>query len=128
MLTAFTTGLRFRLAVSLAAFAALCFVAPPAVMAFGHGTNTAHCLTHADVVDHGSTEAQGMKHHGDHSAPAGDHQISCCGLFCLSALTADGDVIDRIDAHPALSPSIQATFVGRVPERADRPPITPLAV
>jgi hypothetical protein len=72
MLTAFTTGLRFRLAVSLAAFAALCFVAPPAVMAFGHGTNTAHCLTPADVVDHGSTEAQGMKHHGDHSAPAGD--------------------------------------------------------
>ena len=37
MLTALTTGLRFRFAILLAAFASLCFVAPPAVLAFGHG-------------------------------------------------------------------------------------------
>ena len=91
MLTALTTGLRFRFAILLAAFAALCFVAPPAVLAFGHGDDTVGCLAHADMVDHGKVAAAtGMKHHGDHSAPAGSHQPSCCGLFCMSALVTDG--------------------------------------
>ena len=53
MLTALRTGLRFRLAISLAAFASFCFVAPPAVLAFGHGAATADCMAHADMVDHG---------------------------------------------------------------------------
>ena len=53
MLRALRTGLGFRVAMAIAVFAALCLVAPPAVMAFGHGDNTVHCLTHADAVDHG---------------------------------------------------------------------------
>ncbi|MBC8013002.1 MAG: hypothetical protein H7X74_02795, partial [Methyloceanibacter sp.] len=102
MLTALSTGLRFRLAVALAAFASLCFVAPPAVLAFGHGGNTVACLSHADMVDHGRTAARDTKHHGDHSSPAGDHQMTCCGLFCLSALAADGgDIDDPVTASAA---------------------------
>ena len=56
MLTALTTGVRFRLAIALTTFAALCFVAPPAVLAFGHGENTAQCLSHADAVNHGTAK------------------------------------------------------------------------
>src|SRR5262245_63876729 len=95
MLTALTTGLRFRLALLLAAFAAVCFVAPPTVLAFGHGSATADCMAHADVVGHGKMgTSQHSEHHGDHSAPTGNHQPSCCGLFCMSALTADVGVIE----------------------------------
>ena len=100
MLTALTTGLRFRLAILLAVFASLCFVAPPAVLAFGHGAATVDCMAHADKVDHGRmATTHDTKHHGDHSTPAGNQQHSCCGLFCLSALAADGGVIDPA-RHP----------------------------
>ena len=129
MLTALTTGLRFRLAIALAAFAALCFIAPTAVLAFGHGENTVKCLSHADAVDHGGAKAGGMTHHGDRSSPAGDHQMTCCGLFCLSALAAeDREAVDRIHAGPVLSPAIEAHLLSRVPERPDRPPISLLSV
>ena len=56
MLQKLRTGPGFRVAIVIAAFAALCLVAPPAVMAFGHGNNTMHCLANADTVDHGCTE------------------------------------------------------------------------
>jgi hypothetical protein len=129
MLTALTTGLRFRFAIIFSAFAALCFVAPPAVLAFGHGDSTVKCLSHADAVDHGSAKAHGMTHHGDGSSPAGDHQMTCCGLFCLSALAAeDGNAVDRVHAGPVLSPAIEASHLSRVPERPDRPPISLLSV
>ena len=105
MLTALTTGLRFRFAITLAAFAALCFVAPPAVLAFGHGSNTANCLAHADQVDHGRIAAGETKHHGGHSAPAGDHQMSSAPF-----------------------PARETRLFSRVPERLDRPPISALVV
>jgi hypothetical protein len=129
MLTALTTGLRFRFAILLAALASLCFVAPPAVLAFGHGAATVDCMAHADMVAHGKlTAAPAMKHHGDHSSPAEDHQPSCCGLFCMSALIADGGVVE-----PAATPSTpfaarQASLLSRVPERIDRPPISSSSV
>jgi hypothetical protein len=129
MLTALTTGLRFRLAIILAAFAALCFVAPAAVLAFGHGENTVKCLSHADAVDHGGAKAGGMTHHGDRSSPTSGHQPSCCGLFCLSALAAeDRETVDRVDAGLVLSPAIEAHLLSRVPELPDRPPISLLSV
>ena len=53
MLKALRAGLGFRVATAIAVFAALCLIAPPAVMAFGHGKTTAHCLTNADVAGHG---------------------------------------------------------------------------
>lgn len=125
MLTALTTGLRFRFAITLAAFAALCFVAPPAVLAFGHGSNTANCLAHADQVDHGRIAARDTAHHGGHSTPAGDHQMTCCGLFCLSALAADsGETIAPAAVYSAPFPAREARLFSRVPERPDRPPIS----
>jgi hypothetical protein len=125
MLTALTTGLRFRVAMAFAAFAALCFVAPPAVLAFGHGANTVHCLAHADQVDHGRTAAGDTAHHGGHSAPAGDHQMTCCGLFCSSALAADsGEAVAPAAVYSAPFPAREAHLFSRVPERPDRPPIS----
>ena len=53
MLQKLRTGLGFRVAMMIAVLAALCLVAPPAVMAFGHGSNTVHCLANADAVNHG---------------------------------------------------------------------------
>lgn len=128
MLTALTTGLRFRLAILFAVFAALCFVAPPAVLAFGHGKNTVDCLARADMVDHGNSHAHGTKPHGDHSSPAGSHQSSCCGLFCLSALLTDGGVIEPVATDSTLFPARAASLFSRVPERLDRPPISLLVV
>jgi hypothetical protein len=125
MLTALTTGLRFRLAILLTAFATLCFVAPPAVLAFGHGSATADCMAHADVVGHGKTgTSQHSQHHGDHSAPTGNHQPSCCGLFCMSALVADVGVGEP-DAIPSTPyPPREHILFSRVTERLDRPPIS----
>ena len=125
MLTALTSGLRFRIAITLAAFAALCFVAPPAVLAFGHGSNTANCLAHADQVDHGRPAARYTAHHGGHSSPARDHQMTCCGLFCLSALATDaGGAYDPVPVYSAPFPAREARLFSRVPERPDRPPIS----
>jgi hypothetical protein len=129
MLIALRTGVSFRLAAALAAFAALCFVAPPAVVAFGHGSNTLHCVAHADMIDHGVAKAATIKHHADHSAPAGSHQMTCCGLFCLSALPAQVDgVIGRVGTGPGLSAAPEAHLLSQAPKRPDRPPISRLFV
>ena len=126
MLTALTTGLRFRFAIALAAFAALCFVAPPAVLAFGHGSNTVTCLAHADQVAHGRIAAGDKAAlHGGHSSPAGAHQMTCCGLFCLSALPADSsEAIVPAAIYSAPFPAREVFLFSRVPERPDRPPIS----
>jgi len=129
MLTKLTSGLRFRLAIVLAALAALCFVMPPAALAFGHGENTAHCLANADMVDHGAAKESSVDHHSDHSTPAGPHHMTCCGLFCLSALPAEiGEVVGAIAMGPALSPAPAPHLPSQLPERLDRPPISPLFV
>ena len=132
MLTAFTTGLRFRLAITLAAFAALCFVAPPAVLAFGHGEATVDCLSHADMVDHGGIAARDIKHHnhpGDHSSPAGAHHPGCCGLFCMSALAPiGGENVAPVAAATLHTPAAETILFSRVSERPDRPPISLLIV
>jgi hypothetical protein len=125
MLRALTTGLRFRLAILLTALAALCFAAPPAVLAFGHGSATADCMAHADVVGHGKlVTSQPAQHHGDHSAPGGHHQPSCCGLFCMSALAADFGVVEPGPTPSTSDPRREPMLFGRVAERLDRPPIS----
>ena len=125
MLTALTTGLRFRLAIALAAFAALCFVAPPAVLAFGHGAHTADCLAHADMLDHGNVAAHDSKHPVGHSSPAGDHHMNCCGLFCLSALAVDnGEAVAPVLRLALPFPAREPSLLSRVQERPDRPPIS----
>jgi hypothetical protein len=122
MLTALTTGLRFRLAILFAAFAALCFAAPPAVLAFGHGPATAECMAHADVIGHGTLgTSQHSQHHGDQS---GNHQSSCCALFCMSALAADFGVVEPKPIPSTSQPRREPILFGRVAERLDRPPIS----
>jgi hypothetical protein len=125
MLTTLTTGLRFRLAILLTAFAALCFVAPPAVLAFGHGSATADCMAHADVIGHGKmVTSQHTRHHGDHSVPSGNHQPSCCALFCMSALVADFGVVEPKPTPSTSQSRREPILFGRVAERLDRPPIS----
>jgi hypothetical protein len=128
MLTRLRTGLRFKLAIILATLAALCFVMPPAALAFGHGEHTAHCLAHADMVDH-SVKGSSVDHHADHSTPAGPHHTTCCGLFCLSALPAEiGEVVTGIGISPALFLAPAFHLRSQAPEQPDRPPIFPLFV
>ena len=125
MLRALRTGLGFRVAIMIAAFAALCLVAPPAVMAFGHGSNTVQCLTHADGVDHGMRGGAAHKDHGDHGKLPGTNAPGCCGLYCLSALPpAAGSLVEGRDLAPALSIAVETSLVGRVPGLLDRPPIS----
>jgi hypothetical protein len=129
MLTALSTGLRFRLAILLSALAVLCFVMPPAAVAFGHGERTAHCLSHADMVDHGAHKGSSVDNRADHSAPSGSHQMACCGLFCLSALPAEiGEIIDRMGNGPAVVPAPRPHILSQAPERPDKPPISLLFV
>jgi hypothetical protein len=131
MLTALRTGICFRLAIALAAFAAVCFVAPPAVVAFGHGEHALHCLTHADAVNHamGPNHDMGLKaktSSHDHGAamPAGHHS-GCCGLFCLSALTPDGEALPQLAwLGLAFAPSAETGFHSRSADNPDPPPIS----
>ncbi|MGA9603608.1 MAG: hypothetical protein WBQ82_05780 [Methyloceanibacter sp.] len=131
MLTALTHGFRFKLAIALAAFASLCFAAPPAVLASGHGNHTIECLAHADMVDHGMSKAGGMAHHGDHSLPSSTHQpgSGCCGLFCMSALPAELDQgLPNVTARQALALPAPPKRLSQVPEQPDRPPISLLVL
>jgi hypothetical protein len=123
------TGLAFRVALAASIWAAFGFVAPPAVMALGHGNNTLYCLSHGDVMDHGMAMEHGMqgasaKHndHDDHTKIPGDK--SCCSVFCLSAITpASAPSLDRLVVPPVLSPPAVQHLFSRVPKRLDRPPI-----
>jgi hypothetical protein len=122
---ALRTGLGFRVAMVIAIFAALCFVAPPAVMASGYGGNIVHCLTHGDAVDHGVHGGAGHKDHGGGTQLPGDHGTNCCGLFFLSALPpSSGPVLDGLLLPIVLLAPAEPHLSGRGPERLDRPPIS----
>ena len=116
MLQKLRSGVGFRVAIMIACFAALCFVAPPAVMAFGHGS---------DVVDHGMHGGAGHKNHGDGAKVPGNHGMNCCGLFFLSALPlAAGPLIEGRVIRPVLSAPVEIKQQGRAPDPPDRPPIS----
>jgi hypothetical protein len=130
MLAALSIGRWFRMAMALATFAMLCFVAPPGLIAFGHGDHTVECLAHADMVDHGMAGAHDITHHGDHSLPSGAHQpgSGCCGLFCMSAVAADlGELVEAPDAGPVHIVTHQPSMLSRAPEGPERPP-NPLVI
>jgi hypothetical protein len=133
MLKALSTGLRFRLAMLLAVLAAACFVAPPAVMAFGHGEMTAHCLEMAATPQHGMAAPTGHMGHasgGDQhqKAPKEKQDAGCCGLFCLSALIAP---LPSAFHQPPLLTHLRLrapNFQWRAAEGLDRPPKSLLVV
>jgi hypothetical protein len=127
MLQKLRTGLGFRAAMMIAVLAALCLVAPPAVMAFGHGSNTVHCLANADAVNHEMHGAQ--DHRGDHRKSPGTHAPGCCGLYCMSALPlTPAPMIEGRVIRPALSMPAEIAFTSRWPGRVDRPPIVFLPI
>ena len=129
MLRALRAGLGFRVAIMTAGFAVLCFVAPPAVMAFGHGSTIVQCLTHGDAADHDMHGGAGHKDHGDGAKVPANHAINCCGLFFLSALApSSGPVLDGLSLPAVLSPLAEPRLFGRVPDQPDRPPISLLSV
>jgi len=132
MLKRLRAGLGFRLAMAIAMFAALCFVAPPAVMAFGHGSNTLHCLSHGDVMGHGMAMDHGMQSaatghkDGDHAKIPGDK--GCCSLFCVSALApGSAPALEVLLVPTVLGPLVTPRPANRAPERIDRPPISLLS-
>lgn len=141
MLLRLSTGLRFRFAIALAAFAALCFVLPPAVLAVGHGANTADCLSHAGSPSHAAAAAIHAAndvdgaHHGGHTDtaspedhhPASSHKMTCCGLFCLGAILVsdDGSVVWPVLGVPhTVLPKPRLLVCA--PIRPERPPNTSL--
>jgi len=129
MLQKLRTGLGFRAAMLVALLAALCLVAPPAVIAFGHGDNTAHCLANADAVNHGMHGNGEQDHHGDRGKSPGTHAPGCCGLYCMSALPlTPGPMVEGPIIRPALSLLPEIAFTGRGPDQLDRPPISLLSV
>jgi hypothetical protein len=135
MLTALSTGASFRLAIAFTLFAALSFVAPPAVLAFGHGENTAHCLSMAVSANHGmakpaDTAHHDAAHHGHHAvpdedrtAPTSDQSMTCCGLFCLSAVACDSGEAMGTATHDVHVLAHEPHRLARGPGRIDRPPI-----
>jgi hypothetical protein len=126
--------------MAFTAFAVLSFVLPPAVMAFGHGENTAHCLSKAGSGDHAMpshamNKADGTAHHAGHAVPASDystsapeHQMTCCGLFCVSAVTADGGAVIENGLPTAHDPVAEPDPLTNILDRLDRPPIALLFV
>ncbi|MGB6346493.1 MAG: hypothetical protein WBD76_14575 [Methyloceanibacter sp.] len=127
MLAQLRTGLGFRVAVAAAIVAALCFVVPPAAMAFGHGDNTMQCLAHAESMAHGRQGSAEHEKHGDHAKLPGAQ--SCCGLFCLSAITpASPSEVELLFVAPVLALPAELRLSSRIPEFPDRPPILPLSV
>jgi hypothetical protein len=128
MLQKLRMGPGFRVAIALAAFAVVCFLAPPAVMAFGHGSHTVQCLAHADAVGHGVHGSTKDGDHRGHSSLPNDHH-SCCRLVCLSALPlASGPLVEDRSSRPMPSALVEINLRDRVPERPDRPPISLLSV
>ena len=128
MLSALATGLRFRIAMAIAAFAAFCLIAPPAVLAFGHGENTVHCLVNADSRDHGAHKTSEGTDQGEPSQH-GKQASGCCGLFCVSAIVPIiADSSDGLLVGAAVFPQPEARFLGQPPGLPDRPPISLLFV
>jgi hypothetical protein len=98
-------------------------------MAFGHGKTTAHCLTNADVADHGMHKTATPKQQSDHGKLPGTSAPGCCGLYCLSALPlASGPTVEVLAPAAALSPPLETILSGGIADRLDRPPISSLSV
>ena len=128
MLRAFRSGIFNRLAAVFALLAAFCFAMPPAVVAFGHGSSTAHCLSQADAVNHGMTRVADMHQDHKHQTPTSEHKSTCCGLFCLSAVTPSEQAFDPILVDSVPYPTREINSAAGLFERLDRPPIPSLSV
>lgn len=139
MLSALNKGFWRKGGFALGLFAALCFTLPPAVLAMGHGANTVSCLSHADRVDHGmktghadhgiAQNAARLTDERDHAPSSADGQMTCCGLYCLSAVAASES---RIGMRPGLGVprglASEPRLISRTPPLLERPPNPHLSV
>jgi hypothetical protein len=134
VLSALNRGFWRKASLTLGLFAAVCFTLPPAVLAMGHGANTMHCLSHADRVDHGAAKTVHadhgakhgvvlIKHQGDH-APSGDHRtMTCCGLYCVSAVSPDdGRIAERLPEGVPQTTALSPRLISRAAPRPEHPP------
>jgi hypothetical protein len=138
MLKRLSTGVFRRLGVALAVSAAFCFALPPAVMAMGHGDNTA-CLSHIGSPTHaqhampdhdgryGARHADSTKPDDGSSDPS--HKMTCCGLYCISAAL----VSDLTGASHETQETPKAVWTAerliiRTPNLPEPPPKPSLAV
>ena len=135
MLVALTKGIRFRVAMAMAAFAVFAFVAPPIAVAIAPTEHAIYCLTHDDHAIGRVLHDHATGHHdpGDldrvkHSKDGGKQASHCCGLFCVTALAPE---IRQESNPPILNPEqssgIEPSFHSRSPELPFRPPIARLS-
>ena len=140
MLRGLSRRLRFKAALALAALYAFCVIAPHAALALTEAA--AHCLTEPHGASHVHqppakvqarvhVHADGMAHTHHDSAPqqqdstdGRDHGGTCCGLFCVTALTHEpAPTLSAPLAARLIGPGHQYELPGRGPERINRPPI-----
>jgi hypothetical protein len=137
-------GRRFA-AIVVAALYALCVVAPSTAIAFGPGGRTAHCFTEAQLglahvhqatvglMDEGHAKvgihADGTthRHHGTHHQGTSENRndpAACCGLFGLTAMTANQQLdLAAPERKSSTLPIFLETLTGRGPDPINRPPI-----
>ncbi len=133
-------GIRVRAAIALAAFYALCVLAPSAAFALGDGHNIPHCLADDDGFaihlheNEAHIHAAGAAHHQHANAghtqkqthhDDADHLGACCGLFGVAAIIVEpASLPARTDLATALLATTQDAMSGRQPGPLDRPPIS----
>jgi hypothetical protein len=145
MLARLTKRFRLRAAMALAALYVICLLGPHAARALG-SANGAHCLTDNFVAAHvhktdapsSHVHAKGETHHHDGASHhhTGDGQLplkddggknrsgTCCGLFCVTAMTTDGVVILAPSRTSSTNPpGFGDSLAGRGPVLINRPPI-----
>jgi hypothetical protein len=147
MLARLTRRFRLKSAIGLAALYVVCILGPHVALALG-SASAAHCLTDSSATAHvhktGTPSRQahthGDTHHHDDGAThrhadegptsrdqGGDdknHSGTCCGLFCVSAMTADCvDILAPASSVSTKLAGFSPSLAGRGPGRINRPPI-----
>ena len=145
MLRSLSRPFRFWAGLIVAVLYASCVLLPHAALALGNAA--AHCLTDDHLTAHvhqpqatKHTHADGTTHHHPHAAADDDgatpaqqtssggdeknHDGTCCGLFCISAIAFDPGVILPSPSSVAAGPAgPDDALKGRPPGRLNRPPI-----
>ena len=142
MLNRLTKKLRWRAAVAVTVFYALCTIAPGLALAFADASTLVHCLSddHRGAEKsraHAHDHEDGLSHsHADDGAsPFGEAEkdkgtpANCCGIFCITALPASLHLAVGEPVHgSALTPALHDRLTGRGPDRINRPPIVSLSL
>jgi hypothetical protein len=132
MVALFTNGWRRTLGALVVALYALCVMLPTAAVAASHFPVSEHCLGehHHGVAEHGQSADQEAHHQGtaSHDEPA-DHEHGqsekCCGLFGVTALAPDFQVVAvRLMQSSDLVVTRAESLLGSSDGRIDRPPRT----